>query len=160
MRDQVVELELEVDAVDPLELALVDSDARRHGTGLVEHDLGTIVGGPMVRIEDISRAVEARGYPADGAFDIVVQAPEGEANGAAEEIALSVRVDAGRAEVSAARGASASLRTGRGALASMLYGGLRPSDAVRLGLADADARTLARADAIFAMAPLAPVDPF
>ena len=43
---------------------------------------------------------------------------------------------------------------------SLLYGGLRPSDAVRLGLADADARTLARADAILAMPPPSPVDPF
>jgi predicted acetyltransferase len=160
MRDQVAEIELEVDAEDPLELALVDSDRRRFGTGLVEHDLGTLVGGPMVRIDDVPRAIEARGYAADGAFDIVIHAPEGEGNGAGDEIAVSVRVDGGRAEVSSARGASASLRTSRAVLASLLYGGLAPSDAVRLGLADADARTLARADAILAMAPLAPIDPF
>jgi predicted acetyltransferase len=108
----------------------------------------------------VPRAIEARGYAADGAFDVVVHAGEGEANGGAEEIAVSVRVAGGRAEVSAARGASAALRTTRAALASLLYGGLRPTDAVRLGLADADARTLARADAIFAMPPLLPIDPF
>ena len=160
MRDQVSSILLEVDGSDPLELALVDSDGRRHGTHAVEHDLGTVVGGPMVRIEDVPRAIEARGYAADGAFDVVVHAGEGETNGAGDEIAVSVRVDGGRAEVSAARGAAAALRTTRAALASMLYGGLRPSDAVRLGLADADARTLARADAILSMAPLASVDPF
>jgi predicted acetyltransferase len=160
LRDQVAEIELEVDAADQLELALIDSDGRRFGTGLVEHDLGMLVGGPMVRIEDVPRAIEARGYSADGSFDIVVHAAEGEANGAGDEIAVSVAVEGGRAEVSSARGAKASLRTSRGVLASMLYGGLRASDAVRLGLADADARTLARADSILAMAPLAPVDPF
>jgi predicted acetyltransferase len=155
MRDQVAEIELEVDANDPLELALVDSDGRRFGTDTVEHDLGTVVGGPMLRIEDVPRALEARGYPADGALDVVVGG-----TGAGEELAVSVRVRDGRAEVSAALGAAAALRTTRATLASVLYGGLRVSDAARLGLLDADARTLARADAIFALPPLAPVDPF
>lgn len=153
MRDQVAEIELEIDANDPLELALLDPDGRRFGTDAVEHDLGTIVGGPMLRIEDVPRALEARGYPADGALDVVV-------HGSAEELAVSVRVRDGRAEVSAALGAAAALRTTRATLASVLYGGLRASDAARLGLLDADARTLARADAIFALPPLAPVDPF
>jgi predicted acetyltransferase len=160
LRDQVVAIELEVDDADPLERALVDSDGRRHGTNLVEHALGTIVGGPMVRIEDVPRAIEARGYAADGALDIVVHAREGETNGAGEDIAVSVRVAGGLAEVSAARGAAAALRTTRAGLASLLYGALRPSDAVRLGLADADGRTLARADAVFAMPPVAPIDAF
>ncbi len=153
MRDQVTSIEIEVDAHDPLELALVDSDGRRFGTDAVEHDLGTIVGGPMLRITDVPRAIEARGYPVDGALDVVV-------HGSGEELAVSVRVRDGRAEVAAALGASAALRTTRGVLASVLYGGLRASDAARLGLLDADARTLARADAIFALPPIAPVDPF
>lgn len=160
MRDQVVEIELEVDAADPLELALVDSDGRRFGTDQVEHDLGSVVGGPMIRIEDVPRAIEARGYAAEGSFDVVVHAADGEVDGAGEEIAVSVHVAGGRAEVSAARAASGAIRTTKAALASILYGGLRLSDAVRLGLADADTRTLARADAILAVAPLAPVDPF
>jgi predicted acetyltransferase len=160
MRDQVVEIELELDGNDPLELALVDPDGRRHGNGTVEHDLGGIVGGPMVRIEDVPRAIEARGYPADGAFDIVVHATEREGPGAGDEIAVSVNVRDGHAEVSAARGAAAALRTTRATLASILYGGLRASDSVRLGLAQADARTLARADAILAIAPPSPVDAF
>jgi hypothetical protein len=151
---------LEVDAADPLELALLDSDGRRHGTNEVEHDLGTIVGGPMVRLEDVPRAIEARGYAADGAFDVVVIPGEGESPASGDEIAVSVRVGNGRAVVSAARGASGALRATRGVLASVLYGGLRPSDAVRLGLAGADARTLARADAVFALHPLSPLDPF
>ena len=160
MGDQVVEIALEVDASDPLELGLVDPDARRFGTATVEHDLGAIVGGPMVRIEDVPRAIEARGYPAEGAFDIVVHGGVRDGNGAGDELAVSVRVADGHAEVSAARGAAGAIRTTRATLASLLYGGLRPSDAVRMGLADADARTLARADAILAIAPPMPVDPF
>ena len=160
LRDQVVAIELEVDEDDPLERALLDSDGRRHGTQHVEHDLGTIVGGPMVRIEDVPRAIEARGYAAEGSLDLVVHAGEGETSGAGEEIAVSVRVAGGRAQVSAARGAAAAVRTTRAGLASILFGALRPSDAVRLGLADADARTLARADAVFAMSPVAPMDAF
>lgn len=164
MKDQVAEIELEVDATDPLDHALLDSDGRRFGNGVVEHDLGTSVGGPMVRIEDVPRALEARGYPADGAFDLVVHGGDsGDAdrtNGASEEIAVSIRVEGGRAEVSAARGAAGALRTTRACLASVLYGGLRASDAVRMGLADADPRTLARADAVFALPPMLPIDAF
>ena len=160
MRDQVREIEIQVDGADPLELGLVDSDARRFGTSRLEHDLGSIVGGPMVRIEDVPRAIEARGYRSEGAFDIVVHASAGETNGAGDELAISVRVADGHAEVSAARGAAGAIRTTRATLASLLYGGLKASDAVRMGLADADARTLARADAILALPPPMPVDPF
>ncbi len=160
MRDQIREIELEVDGADPLELGLVDADARRFGTSLVEHDLGTVVGGPMVRVEDVPRAIEARGYRAEGSFDVVILPAAGESSGAADELAISVRVRSGHAEVSAARGAAGAVRTTRATLASLLYGGLSPSDAVRMGLADADARTLSRADAILALPPPLPVDPF
>jgi predicted acetyltransferase len=149
LRDQVSEVVIEVDANDPIEHALLDADRRRFGTDAVEHALGEIVAGPMVRIEDVHRAIEARGYAADGSFDVVV----------ADEIAMSVRVDGGRAEVGAARGTSA-LRAGRASLAAIFYGGLRPSDAARLGLVDADERTLARIDAIVAMPAVAPIDAF
>jgi predicted acetyltransferase len=162
MRAQAAEIEIEVDATDPIELALVDSDGRRFGTDVVEHDLGTIVGGPMVRIEDVSRAIEARGYAADGSFDVIVRPHPGETNGAhgEDEIAVAVEVAGGRATVSPPRAASSALRTSRAALASMLYGGLSASDAVKLGLADADPRTLARIDPVLAMPPVAPIDPF
>lgn len=159
-RDQVASIEIEVGASDPLELGLTDPDGRRFGSEAVEHDLGVIVGGPMVRVEDVPRAIEARGYSTDGAFDLVVHASENGVNGAGDEIAVSIRVDNGHAEVSAARGAAGAIRTTRATLASLLYGGLRPSDACRMGLADADARTAARADAILAMPAPTPIDPF
>jgi predicted acetyltransferase len=149
MRDQITEVEVDVDLADPIDLALLDADGRRHGTGEVEHPLGTLVGGPMVRIEDPTRAIEARGYAAEGTFDVVVD----------DEIALSVRVEDGRAETSGALGGSV-VRTSRRGLAALLYGGVRLSDAVRLGIAAADARTVERVEPVLALPPLLPIDPF
>ena len=160
MRDQAAEAVIEVDAADPLEHGLLDLDRRRFGDDVVEHGLGTLVGGPMYRIEDVTRALEARGYAADGAFDIVVRAARGaDGSDPGDEIAVSLCAEDGRTEVSAARGGGA-IRTSRAGLAAMFYGGLRPSDAVRLGLAEGDARTIARADAVLAMPPVAPLDAF
>jgi predicted acetyltransferase len=149
MRDQVVAIAVEVDAADAIELALLDADGRRSGTEDVEHELGTIVGGPMVRIDDPTRAIEARGYAADGGFDVVLD----------DEMALAVTVEDGRAVVSAARGGTA-IRTSRRGLASLLYGGARLADAVRIGLASADPRVVARVDPVLALPPLLPLDPF
>ena len=114
----------------------------------------------MVRIEDVQRAIEARGYGADGTFDLVMTSGD-PASSAAEEMAVSVRVEGGRATVSAPnRDAREAIRTSRSGLASILYGGLRVGDAVRLGLADADPRISARAEAVLALAPPAPIDRF
>lgn len=151
MRDQVHEIVIEVANDDPIEYALVDMDRRRHGTETVEHALGEIVAGPMVRIEDVHRAIEARGYRAEGelAFDVVVD----------DEIAMAVSIAGGRASVSGARG-GAVLRASRATLAGIFYGGLRATDLARVGLLDADARLLERIDAIVALPPLAPIDSF
>lgn len=160
LRGQVFEIELELGASDVLEFALTDPDARRFGTPTVEHSLGTIVGGPMIRIEDIPRAIAARGYRADGAIDIVVRSDPEDTTAPREDLAVSARITSGHADVSIARAVSGALRTTRATLASLLYGGLLPSDAVRMGLAEADARTLARADAILGLPSPLPVDPF
>jgi predicted acetyltransferase len=154
MRDQVTEIVLEVAADDPIELAFIDSDRHRFGTAEVEHPLGTIVGGPMVRIEDVARAVEARGYASAGstAFDLVVREE-------ADEVAISVTIEDGRATAAAAKGGGA-IRTSRRGLAAILYGGTGLGDAVRLGWAEADARVRSRAEVALAMAPLVPIDPF
>jgi predicted acetyltransferase len=154
LRDQVADVVLEIDASDPLEVALTDADAARFGTADVEHTLGTLVGGPMVRVEDVPRAIEARGYAAPTAFDLVIEDAD---------TAVHVRVDGGRATVSAAEGGGG-LATSRRGLAAILYGGLRPADAVRLGVAEArrdpDGRILARADQALAIPPVAPLDAF
>jgi predicted acetyltransferase len=59
--DHASEIELEVPQGDPLSLALMDADRRRFGTLDVEHCTGMIVGGPMIRLASVSRALEARG---------------------------------------------------------------------------------------------------
>lgn len=154
MRDQVSEIVVELSESDPLERALVDPDARRFGTLAVEHGLGEVVGGPMVRIEDVPRALSARGYDANGSFDLVVTQ-----KGRTDYIAVGVRVRDGRAEVGPARGGGA-LRTDRAGVAAIFYGGLAVGDAVALGLAEVDVRIASRIDAIARLAPLAPIDVF
>lgn len=150
MRDQVAEVVMEVREDDPIEHALLDADRRRFGTEDVEHPLGEVIAGPMVRMEDVHRALEARGYAeGDATFDVVV----------GDEIAMSVSIEGGRATVSGARG-GAVLRASRAALAAIFYGGLRATDAARLGLCDADARLLERIDAVAKIPPLAPFDDF
>jgi predicted acetyltransferase len=150
MRDQVAEIDVELDETDPLDRVLLDPDRRRFGTAVVEHTLGTLIAGPMVRITNPTRAVEARGYPADASFDLHLEG---------DERALGVRIQGGRATCGAAR-RRAVLGTTRAGLSAMLYGGLRPSDAVRLGLADADAKMLERLDPALAMPPVFAVDAF
>lgn len=156
MRDQATEVVAELAEDDPLERALIDPDGRRFGSEGVEHALGTVVGGPMVRIEDVPRALEARGYRADGVFDILVRASRRDP---ADTIAVGVRVSGGRAEVGPARGANV-LRTSRRGAAAVLFGGLAVADAVALGLAEADPLTIARVDEIVRLPPLTPIDAF
>jgi predicted acetyltransferase len=155
LRDQVSEILLEVPESDPLERALVDPDGRRYGSDAVEHSLGEIVGGPMIRIEDVPRALAARGYPdaASAAFDVVI-------TDAAEQVfAAHVRVKDGRAEIGPARGGAA-LETTRAGLAALFYGGLDLDDAVTLGLAEIDVRVADRARAALRIAPIGPIDAF
>ena len=147
--DQVHEIEISVAADDPIAFALTDPDGRRNGEPVVEHGLGAVVGGPLVRVEDVSRALEARGYRADGAFDVVID----------DEIAMSVTVENGRASVAEAHGKMA-FQTSRRGLAAVLYGGLSARSAVALGLAEADPRTLDRIDPILTLPSLMPLDPF
>lgn len=154
MKDQVSEIVVELASDDPLERALVDPDGRRFGTDSVEHELGTIVGGPMVKILDAKRALSARGYTADGVFDVALRD-----RGDASDVTLGVRVCDGRADVGAPlrRGA---FRTTRAGLAAVLFGGLSLLDAVTLGLVDAEPRVVDRIDEVLRIPPLAPIDSF
>jgi predicted acetyltransferase len=156
MRDQVAEIVVEVAESDPFERALVDPDRHRFGTDDVEHPLGEIIGGPMIRIEDVPRALAARGYRGKGSFDVLVRdANEGDD----DEIAVGVRVRDGRAEIGPARGGGV-LRTTRVGLAAMFYGALPVSAAVALGVADAEPAVTERIEAIVRLPPLTPVDAF
>lgn len=150
-RDQVHEVAMDVEADDPIDVAFVDADRMRFGSDSAEHVLGEILGGPMVRLVDVGRALGARGYSVDGELRFVV-------DGVTD--ALGLRVKDGRGQL----GASASAPTVHLApdtLAAVLYGALRPSDAARLGLLQTDApHTLGVADRVLALPPYFALDPF
>jgi predicted acetyltransferase len=149
-RDQVSVVELDVDAADPIDRALLDADRGRSGTESLEHPLGELAGGPMLRLVDVARAVAARRYPQDGALDVVIDGRP----------ALHVAIVRGRAKVTVADRARSPLVVTRTALGAILYGGLSPSDAARIGWARADEATLGRADALLATRPFFSLDPF
>ncbi|MFO0671861.1 MAG: GNAT family N-acetyltransferase [Polyangiaceae bacterium] len=71
-RDQVREIHLIVPSADPLLLALEDADRAREGTESVEHPLGVLAAGPMVKILDVPRALAARGVT--GALPVPIPA--------------------------------------------------------------------------------------
>ena len=58
---QVTEIDVEIARDDPTPLALSDIDGQRHGTEDVEHTLGEVVAGPMIKLLDRRRALAARG---------------------------------------------------------------------------------------------------
>jgi predicted acetyltransferase len=149
-RDQVHEVEIDLDARDPLDRALVDADRARFGTADVEHPIGLVTAGPMVRLVDVTRALTARTYAADGAIDLVID----------ERPPLHVSVAGGKAKLSVPRQARAPLAIDRAGLAALLYGGLSASDAARLGWARGEEATVARADAIFASPPFFTLDAY
>jgi predicted acetyltransferase len=138
MQDQVRSIILHVAENDPLERALADPDVREDDVA------GSIVLGGMVRIVDVARALEARGWTEDARFDVEIDAER-----------LGVRIRKGRASVVEPGGAP-TLRTTRAGLAAVLYGALDLDDAITLGVVHAeglDAR-------IFRIPPVLPLDPF
>jgi predicted acetyltransferase len=146
---QIAEAHVDVALDHPIEQALVDADRGRFGDVHVEHVLGEVVAGPMIRILDVSRALEARGYEADGSLAVSI---------GDESVQLSVRD--GRCEVAFTPApsphAGAHVRVAEGAaLAALAFGGLgaRPATlAARLGWLEAKGeRSLALADALFAL---------
>jgi predicted acetyltransferase len=148
-RAQVHQIHVNVDAHDPIDRALIDADLGTFGTPEIEHAMGTICAGPMVRMTDIPRALAARGYANDATLELDVSG---------ERFHLEVR--AGSAVVGPSR-ATVAIVTDRVALTAIAYGALSPSDAARLGWLNApDAGTLRAADALFALPPYFAIDPF
>jgi predicted acetyltransferase len=149
-RDQVTEVTLEVEADDPIDRALIDMDLTRHGTERVEHALGTVVAGPMLRLLDVPRAVEARGYSSDGAIDVAIDGAP----------AVSIRIEGGLGRIGPGTSGPL-LQVDRASLGAILYGGLPPSQAARIGWLSADSEaTLRLADALFNHPPFFALDPF
>jgi predicted acetyltransferase len=58
---QVAEIDVEIAQGDPTPFAFTDIDGARHGTEDVEHGLGEVVAGPMIKLLDRKRALAARG---------------------------------------------------------------------------------------------------
>lgn len=143
---QAHEIDIEIADGDPILFALGDVDGARFGDERVEHDLGRIVAGPMIKLLDARAALAARGYGKSG--EASVRAGD----------SLRVVVRDGRPTVES--GSSDALDMESPTLASIAYGGLRARDAVRLGLASGSEPAIARADELFASPPFFTVDRF
>lgn len=77
LRDQVTHIEIDVAHDDPLDVVLLDGDVHTPGTHAVEHPLGVVAAGPMVRMASVA-SLCARRYAADGAVGIALRdAPSG-----------------------------------------------------------------------------------
>lgn len=74
LSDQATEADLEMAFDDPLLDALLDHDPNRlrPGTARIEHALGTLGAGPMLRLASVPRALAARGYTEDGRVELDV----------------------------------------------------------------------------------------
>jgi hypothetical protein len=148
-KDQVATFALHIDATDPLDRALVDSDAYRHGDAAVEHELGEIVGGPLVRVHDLVRAVEARGWPRDGVLVVEVGTRR-----------LRIEAHDGKGIAVPSTGVPDVL-VDEATFAALLFGGLSPADAARLGVLEPrDPLALARAEALLSVPPFFTLDAF
>ena len=163
-RDQVDDVELTVPLGDPLAFAFHDAPGSRRGTAAIEHPLGTIGAGPMVRLSDAARALSLRGYPVDGALDIVLTEP---APAPPKRLHLRVRSGIGDVESDAPRDVGAkkdeavpAIELTLATLGSIAAAGLRPCHAAELGLVRGDGAALAVADSLFAGPRFQCLDPF
>jgi predicted acetyltransferase len=149
-RGQVAEVRVDVAADDAMDRALVDADRARFGNAEVEHVLGEVAAGPLIRVLDASRALEARGYGAEG--NLVIGIGD-------EKLELSVRD--GRASVERVPDGQPQVQLDARALAAVAFGALPAVQAERFGWVTArDARALELADALFALPAYFSPDPF
>jgi predicted acetyltransferase len=148
-RDQVAEVRVDVAEDDPLDRALLDADRARFGDEEVEHVVGEVVSGPMLRVSDVARALAARGWPRDGRLVLTVG-----------EETLEVVAEAGRAAV-VPSSREPDLRMSPSALAAVAFGALPVRSAIRLGwLTAKDDASSAHAADLLALPPYFSPDPF
>lgn len=151
-RDQVTEVRVDVASDDPIDRALVDADASRFGDAQVEHVLGEVAAGPMVRVLDPAVALGARGWSEDGALVLEVGRER-----------LQLEAKGGRATVTPTM-AEPDVRLDAPALSAVAFGALPAKDAARLGMLavrePGGEKALALADALFRLPPYFSPDPF
>ena len=146
-RDQVAAIELDLPSADPLALALLDPDRREHGDALVEHRLATVVGGPMIRVLDLDRALAQRGYVHNASISVKLGW-------------RTARLTSRAGSVVATESRDAEVVIAEAWVPSVLFGGIAPSALARLGYAEGEPRALAEADALFELPPFSVMDRF
>ncbi len=153
-RDQVQRVVHELAAADLEALELVDPDRHRFGTAAIEHPLGTVALGPMVRVSaDLGAFFARRAWPMCGTVTV---ARPGDTSSPRGVWRLSV-TEAGVSVETLDAGAAADVEGSQSELSSLLAGGvaLRDLRAIRL-------RTHAALDLerFFALPPARPTDAF
>jgi predicted acetyltransferase len=151
-RDQIDDVELTVPFGDPLLFALGDASGSRRGDARLAHPLGALTAGPMVRIVDVRRALEARGYARDGELTVHAIDP-------IRPETLRLAVFEGRAETETST-LVPDIELTRPALGSILANGIRPSEAARLGMLRGHAAAVRLADELFDGPRFRCLDPF
>ncbi|MET0595016.1 MAG: sterol carrier protein domain-containing protein, partial [Polyangiaceae bacterium] len=156
-RDQIDDVEITVPFADPLVFAFHDAPGSRRGTAAIEHPLGALGAGPMVRLSDPARALSLRGYLADG--EVLFQVSE-TPNAGTKPLHLVVKAGVGEVSTSPPSRALPTVQLTQSTLGSIVAAGMRPSDAAALGLTRGDTAALAAADALFAGPRFQCLDPF
>lgn len=163
-RDQIDDVEITVPFGDPLPFAFHDAPGSRRGLSAIDHPLGMLGAGPMVRLTDVARALTLRGYPTDGELTLMVaETPPGPPkalrlvvrDGVGEVVGNGARTEGAKTE-----SAVPVIHLAMSTLGSIVAAGLRPSDGAWLGLVRADAVALAVADALFGGPRFQCLDPF
>ncbi|HKQ70289.1 MAG TPA: GNAT family N-acetyltransferase [Polyangiaceae bacterium] len=151
-RDQVDDIELTVPYGDAHAFAFEDAPGARRGSRLVEHPIGYVGAGPMVRLVDVARALASRGYLADG--ELVLRHT-------GERGAQTLRIVArdGVAEVAETHD-EPQIEVTTAALASIAACGIRPSEAAELGWVQGNSNTVAQAERLFSGPRFQCLDPF
>ena len=158
-RDQVQRVVWQVPAHAAARLDLVDPDRHRAGTESIEHPIGTVALGPMVRLgDDLGAFLRARRWPiSESAASIAVVDASGH-----RSAAFALRVASGEATVDELPAhLEADLTGTAGDLASLLAGGVALRDLPRLRVRDSGSSSrVVDLEALFALPPTHVTDAF